>query len=69
MSINIDMCIKNAASNINESIGEHPIEEVKTRSLLSIANSLLAIAAMMHKSMFGYHLDVDTVEFAKKVKR
>lgn len=62
MSVNIDICIKNAANSIDDSAGVNPIEEVKSRSLLSIANSLLAIAVMMHKS-------IDTVEFAKKVKR
>lgn len=69
MSINVDECLNNAANSVDALNGEHPIEEVKARSLVSIANSLLAIAAMMHKSIFGYHLDVDTVEFAKKVKR
>ena len=69
MSINIDMCIKNAADSIDAMEGEHPIEEIKARSLISIADSLLAIAAMMHESMFGYHLDVDTVASGRKVKR
>lgn len=69
MSINIDMCIKNAAESVDATYGTHPADEIKARALTSIANSLLAIAAMMHESMFGYHLDVDTVEFAKKVKR
>lgn len=47
MSINIEACIKNAANSIDESSGEHTFEEVKTRSLVSIANSLLAITATL----------------------
>ena len=67
MSVNIEQAIENAANSIDRTSGTHPTEEIEVRSLVSIANSLLAIAAMMHKSMFGYHLNGDTVASGKKV--
>lgn len=68
MSINIDMCIENAAKSVDATNGTHPADEIKARALTSIAHSLLAIAAMMHKSMFGYHLNGDTVASGRKVE-
>lgn len=68
MSINVDECLNNAARSVDALDGEHPIEEVKARSLVSIANSLLAIAVMMHKSVYGYRLYDDTVASGRKVE-
>ena len=47
MSVNIEQAIDNAANSIDRASGTHPTEEIKARSLVSIANSLLAIAATL----------------------
>lgn len=43
--ISVDTCLKNASVNIEAVNGEHPTEHIKAFALVSMANSLLAIAA------------------------
>lgn len=49
MSVNIEQAIENAANSIDRTSGTHPTEEIKVYALVSIANSLAAIAAMMYE--------------------
>lgn len=61
-AINIEMALQNAARSIDKTNGSHPADTVCADALVSIANSLAAIAQTYYESSVRYTANTEHLE-------